>query len=596
MPGKLRGEIFVIAQHRLPCCNFRGETAGTTGFYAMVRRKSLPLKINPSFMEKILIISGLWLFCHSGYGAESSKSVLANKPKLVVGIVVDQMRADFIYRYWSKYGNDGFKRLVNDGFFFKNSHYNYVPTYTAPGHASIYTGTTPAVHGIIGNDWFDKTSNARLYCTEDSTVQAIGGSAKSGQMSPKNMLTTTIGDQLKLSNSSQSKVIGIALKDRGAILPAGHLADAAYWFDSATGNWMSSSYYMAQLPDWVNQFNQKNLAKTYLTQPWQTLLPIVDYTESLSDDNKFEETFKGESKPIFPHDLATLAASNDNFALLKATPFGNSFSKDFAIQAIQSEKLGKHSVTDMLAISFSATDYVGHQFAPQAVEVEDTYLRLDQDLAELLKFLDHWIGKDQVLVFLTADHGAMESPAYLASLKIPSGTIKAKELRTVLEKFLMDKYGDNLLLAYANQQVFLDHKKIAALKLSSPEIADSIAEFLMSINGVANTVTNTILNRTFFNSGINHYLQLGYNPQRSGDVMVTYQPGWIESESMKGTTHGSGYSYDTHVPLLWYGWKISAGQSLEAVEITDIATTLALLLDIQAPNGSFTKSLPLLLK
>lgn len=547
-------------------------------------------------MKKILIISGLWLFCHSGYAAESSKSGLANKPKLVVGIVVDQMRTDFIYRYWSKYSNDGFKRLVNNGFFFKNSHYNYVPTYTAPGHASIYTGTTPAVHGIIGNDWFDKTSNTRLYCTEDSTVQALGGSEKSGQMSPKNMLTTTIGDQLKLSNNNQSKVIGIALKDRGAILPAGHLANAAYWFDSATGNWISSSYYMAQLPDWVKQFNQKNLAKTYLNQPWQTLLPIAEYTESLSDDNKFEEAFNGESQPVFPHDLAKLATRNDNFGLLKATPFGNSFSKDFAIQAIQSEKLGKHPVTDMLAISFSATDYVGHQFAPQAVEVEDTYLRLDQDLAELLKFLDHWIGKDQVLLFLTADHGAAESPAYLASLKVPTGHIKRKELVTALEKLLQDKYGDNLLLDYSNQQVFLDYKKIVTLKLSPVEVTDAVAEFLMTINGVAATVSKTVLNTAAFNSGINHYIQSGYNPQRSGDVIVTYQPGWIESESMKGTTHGSGYNYDTHVPLLWYGWKISTGQSLEAVEITDIATTLALLLDIQAPNGSVGKSLPLLIK
>lgn len=547
-------------------------------------------------MKKVLIISLFWLFCHSAYAAEPSKSAFSGKPKLVVGIVVDQMRADFIYKYWPKYGNGGFKRLVNQGFFFKDSHYNYVPTYTGPGHASIYTGTTPAVHGIIANNWFDRVSNKKIYCTDDLEVHAVGGSEKSGQMSPKNMLTTTIGDQLKLSNNSRSKVIGIALKDRGAILPAGHLADAAYWFDSASGNWISSSYYMAQLPDWVNAFNHKKLTQSYLSQPWQTLRPVADYSESLSDDNNFEGAFKGETKPVFPHDLPTLVSTNGNFDLIKATPFGNSLTKDFAIQAIQAEKLGKHPVTDMLTVSFSATDYVGHQFAPNSVEVEDTYLRLDKDLAELLTFLDNWLGKQQILVFLTADHGAVESPAYLASLKIPAGNVKEKEISAGLKKLLVDKYGENLLSDYSNQQVFFNHQKIASLKLSESEVTDTAADFLMNFNGIAATVSKKALNNASFNAGINHYLQLGYNPQRSGDLMVTYAPGWIDSDKTTGTTHGSAYSYDTHVPLLWYGWKISAGESLQAVEITDIASTLALLLDIQAPNGSFGKSLPLLIK
>jgi predicted AlkP superfamily pyrophosphatase or phosphodiesterase len=548
-------------------------------------------------MKKILIALLLWLFCHAAYSAESFlNATLASKPKLVVGIVVDQMRADFIYKYWSKYGNGGFKRLVNEGFFFKNSQYNYVPTYTGPGHAAIYTGATPALNGIIANTWFDKITHKRMYCTDDITVHALGGTEKAGQMSPKNMLTTTIGDQLKLSNNGQSKVIGIALKDRGAILPAGHIANAAYWFDSATGEWMSSSYYMEQLPAWVTAFNNNGMAKAYLNKQWQPLLPLTDYRESLSDDNKFEGAFKGENKPVFPHDLPKLAAENDNFGLLRTTPFGNTLTKDFAVQAIQAEKLGKHTVTDMLTVSFSATDYVGHQFAPQSVEVEDTYLRLDQDLSELLQFLDTWLGKEQVLVFLTADHGVVESPAYLESLRIPAGSIKVKELAVELEKFLQEKYGENLLLNYSNQQVFLDVKKIQGLKLSVAEVENALADFLMTIKGVNEAVPKTVLASHYFNEGINHYIQLGYHPQRSGDVMVSYAPGWIEAEKATGTTHGSSYSYDTHVPLLWYGWKIANGQSLQTVEITDIATTIALLLDIQAPNGNFGKALPLLVK
>lgn len=545
-------------------------------------------------MKKIITI-GLFCCFTNSYATEI-KVTPANKPKLIVGIVVDQMRADFIYKYWSKYGKGGFKRLISEGFFFKNTHYNYVPTYTGPGHASIYTGATPAVHGIIANHWFDKAEGKNLYCTEDLTVQALGGSKKNGQMSPKNLLSTTIGDQLKLSNQQQSKVIGIALKDRGAILPAGYSANAAYWFDGNSGEWMSSNYYMPQLPRWVNNFNNKGLAHTYLATVWQTLLPLTDYSESLADDNSFEGAFKSEIKPVFPHNLAQLAADNENFGLLKITPFGNSLTKDFAIQAIQAENLGKNAATDLLAISFSATDYVGHQFAPNSVEVEDTYLRLDRDLAQLLTFLDRWLGKEQVLLFLTADHGVIENPGYLNSLKISAGNMSETRLKQAMQSFLQQRFNADLLRSYSNQQVFLHHAKMAELKLSRTEVENALAEFLLSVQGVANVVTRTALTQGFFGSGLNRYVQLGFHPQRSGDVMVNYAPGWIDSEKTTGTTHGSLYNYDTHVPLLWYGWKVAAGQSFQAVEITDIAPTLALLLDIEAPNGSFGQFMPLPLK
>ena len=519
-----------------------------------------------------------------------------HKPKLVVGIVVDQMRADFIYRYWSKYGQGGFKRLVSEGFFFKNTHYNYVPTYTGPGHATIYSGATPSVHGIIANNWFDKNLGEKIYCTDDLTVHALGGTEKAGQMSPKNLLTTTVGDQLKLASLQHSKVLGIALKDRGAILSAGHSANAAYWFDAKTGGWMSSDYYMKQLPNWVNSFNNNGLAKKYLSSVWQPLLPLSDYQESLTDDSVFEGKLKGEVKPVFPHDLAKLAVDNDNFGLLKTTPFGNSLTKEFAIAAIQAENLGKNAATDMLAISFSATDYVGHLFAPQSVEVEDTYLRLDRDLAQLLTFLDHWLGKEQVLVFLTADHGVAENPGYLQSLKIPTGNISETALGQAVQAFLREKFSADLLLSYSNQQVFLNQAKIAELSLSTVEVENAVANFLLKNKGVAGVVTRTALMQGSFAEKINQAIQSGYHLQRAGDVVVNYAPGWIDSEKITGTTHGSPYGYDTHVPLLWYGWKIAHGQSFQAVDITDIATTLSLLLDMEVPNGNFGKFMPLLLK
>ncbi len=548
-------------------------------------------------MKKNLLISLVLLcFVSNCQANDAPNTVLSKKPKLVIGIVIDQMRSDFVYRYWDKYGQGGFKRLVSQGYFFKNTHYNYVPTYTAPGHAAIYTGTTPVVHGIIANTWFDKISHKKVYCTDDLDVQALGGSKKAGQMSPKNLLTTTIGDQLKLATLQKAKVIGIALKDRGAILAAGHSANAAYWFDSASGAWMSSDYYMKKLPSWVNDFNQQGLARRYLAQSWQPLLPLAHYTESLADDNVFEAPFKGEAKPVFPHHLAKLAENNDTFGLLKSTPFGNSLTNAFAMKAIQAENLGKNAVTDMLTISFSATDYVGHQFAPQSIEVEDTYLRLDQELARLLSFLDSWLGKEQVLLFLTADHGVIENPSYLASLKIPAGNINESQITQAIQQFLHDKFAADLLLSYSNQQVFLDIAKLNTLKLSRTEVEKAVADFLLEQQGVASAITRTALQQGSDEKGLQRNTRLGHHLQRSGDVMVNYAPGWIDSTKKTGTTHGSPYNYDTHVPLFWYGWKVTQGQSFQAVEITDIATTLALLLDIEAPNGSFGQFMPLQLK
>ena len=310
------------------------------------------------------------------------------KPKLVVGIVVDQMRYDYIYRFWDKYSEGGFKRLVNNGFFCKNTNYNYVPTYTAPGHAAIYTGTTPAINGIVGNDWFDRALGKKIYCVVDTTVVGVGSISKEGKRSPANLLTSTITDELRLATNMKSKVIAISLKDRSAILPGGHTANAAYWFDGSNGNFISSTYYMKELPRWVVEFNEKKLPQKYLSQPWNTLLPIDQYTESLADDNPYETKFAGEQRPVFPHDLPVLMAKNKGMGLLLTTPFGNSLLLDFAKEVLYAESMGKAETPDFLAISFSATDYIGHAYGPNSIEVEDCYLRLDKDIAELLNMIE----------------------------------------------------------------------------------------------------------------------------------------------------------------------------------------------------------------
>lgn len=271
-----------------------------------------------------------------------------------------------------------------------------MPTYTAVGHTCVYTGSIPAYTGIIGNNWYDKATRANIYCTDDSTVTTVGSSSKAGKMSPDNLWVTTVTDELRLSNNFRSKVIGIALKDRGAILPAGHTANAAYWYDA--GKWISSSFYMDALPVWVNQFNAKDAAGTYMSQDWNTLLPMSKYDLSTADDKPYENTIKGEKSVTFPHKLSGISAA-DKYEAFKTTPFANSFTFDFAKAAIENEGLGKNSVTDFLTVSISSTDYIGHAFGPNSVEIEDCYLRLDNDIAGFLQYLDTKIGKGNYLVF-----------------------------------------------------------------------------------------------------------------------------------------------------------------------------------------------------
>ncbi|MES2397266.1 MAG: alkaline phosphatase PafA [Bacteroidota bacterium] len=543
----------------------------------------------------IACVFALSLFAQAPVKTEAAIAMPA-RPKLVVGIVVDQMRYDYIYRYWNKFGNDGFKRLVNEGFFCRNTNFNYVPTYTGPGHASIYTGTTPAVHGIIANDWYDKTTGKSLYCAGDKNSIGVGTTANEGKRSPVNMLTSTITDELRISSNMKSKVIGVALKDRSSILPAGHIANAAYWYDGSIGGFITSTYYMKELPIWVQEFNKKELAKKYLSQPWNTLLPLEMYTESLPDDNKYEFVAKGETKPVFPHNLPELMKANGGLNMIRNTPFGNSLTKDFAIDVMKNENLGKSEATDFLAVSFSSPDYIGHAYGPNSVEQEDDYIRLDKDLAELLKFIDEQVGKNNALIFLTADHAAPEVPSYLIDLKIPAGYVAESKVLKDLKDHLLKSYGDTLALSFENQQVFLNHAAIDNKKLELEKVQNEVAAFLLNAEGVAEVLTATTLNNASFTEGSRYLMQKGFNAKRSGDVLVNYLPGWVDGYSYTGTTHGSPYSYDTHVPLIFHGWNIRQGSSAEQVYITDVAATLAMMLNIQFPNGCTGKPISFLVK
>lgn len=529
--------------------------------------------------------------CFSQRAADQkiSEQLLENtssRPKLVVGIVVDQMRYDYLTRFENKFGEGGFKRMINEGFNCKNNHFNYVPTYTGPGHASVYTGTTPKYHGIIANYWYDKESKERVYCAGDSKVQSVGTKANSGQMSPHRMQTTTFGDENRLFTQMRGKTIGIAIKDRGAILPAGHTANAAYWFHGKDeGQWISSTFYMNELPKWVKDFNKEHSVSKYLTT-WNTLYDISTYTESGPDLNNFEGGFKGKETATFPYNLDDLKDKNEGYEILKATAFGNNLTTDFALAAIEGEQLGKDDYTDVLALSYSSPDYVGHNFGVNSKEVQDTYLRLDKDLERLLNYLDSHVGENNYTVFLTADHAAIDAPAYLQSVRIPAGYLDFKKTRERFNAFMEETYkASDLVENISNNQVFLNREKIKALGLNLQNVQEAIVNELISYKNVDKVYSATTMSTTQFNTGIESLMQMGYNQKRSGDVLIVPDPSFI-SYSRTGSTHGSGLNHDTHVPLLFFGKGIEKGETLQKTSITDIAPTMSALLGTSFPNGS----------
>ena len=522
------------------------------------------------------------------------------RPKLVVGIVVDQMRWDYLYRYYARYQSNGFKRLLNEGYSCENTQVDYIPTVTAAGHTCIYTGSVPALTGIAGNDWIIQATGKGTYCTADTTVQTVGSTSKAGQMSPRNLLTTTVTDELKLATNFRSKVIGIALKDRGGILPAGHTADAAYWFDDKTGNWITSTYYMADLPQWVKDFNDQKLAETYLKLDWNTLYPIETYVQSTPDNSKYEGKFKGTDAPTLP--VKTSALYKGNLGLIRATPYGNTLTLDFAIAAINAEQLGQHAVTDFLAVSLSSPDYIGHQFGVNAVEIEDNYLRLDREIANFLVYLDAKVGKGNYTVFLTADHGAAHNTAFLNDHNIPAGVWDDGAVLNGLNKVLMEKYKAQPVVRSLNDyQVNLNYQVITDQHLDEEEIKKDCISYLLTQPAIAFAVDMKKAETAAVPEELRERIVNGYNIANSGEIQIILKPGWFTGHGSAdggptGTTHGTWNPYDSHIPLVFMGWGINHGSLNRETHMTDIAPTIAALLHIQAPNGNIGKPISEVLK
>ncbi|MEO6406091.1 MAG: alkaline phosphatase PafA [Ferruginibacter sp.] len=538
--------------------------------------------------SKILFIAFLTLINNCNIQAQSKTVSFdqvneINRPKLVIGLVVDQMRWDYLYRYYNRYSKGGFKRLMHQGYNFQNTFIPYVPAVTAAGHTCIYTGSVPAVHGMVGNDWVENNTGKIMYCAQDDSVKSVGSISLEGKMSPKNMQVTTVADELRLATNFRSRTFGIALKDRGGIFPAGHSGNAAYWFEDASGNWITSTYYMQALPKWVSDFNNNRLTDKYMQNDWNLLYPASTYIQSTADNKMYEKTLPHETTRTFPHTYKSLIGKS--YYTFRINPFGNTLTLDFATSLIKSESLGKTADTDMLCISLSSTDYIGHRYGPNSMEIEDTYLRLDKDIEKFLNTLDAQVGKGNYLLFLTADHGAPNNPAFMQENKLPGGNLNAKSMIPDMNQMLKKQFGrDSLVKKIYEYQVYLNNALIDSLKLNRAAIKTTLVQFLLSKPEVQQAFDYSEFDKVIMPARIKEMFAKGYFRNRSGEVQFILKPQYHDVD-WAGTEHGTWYPYDTHIPLIFFGWNINPGKTYREVYMTDIAPTLSALLNIQQPGG-----------
>lgn len=539
--------------------------------------------IRKSIAAIIIIFSGfITLYGQGAY-------LPPEKPTLIVGIVVEQLRFDQIERFRDKFSDNGIKKLINEGTFFRNASFDYMLTQSAPGFSTIATGTEPSYHGITSDSWYLPMKNEFIYCTKDISVNPLGGSYESGLHSPVNLNASTFADELKIATGRKSKVFSVGVKEYSAILSAGHAADGVFWYDNQSGTWMSSTYYANALPAWVNDFNAMLYSETYLNSQWNLLRQPSDYSACLPDSNKFESGFNGINH--FPYDINKLSRMEGkktvrNFAFLKETPFSDSYTTDFAIRLIEKEGLGRDEVTDFLAVCYSSTDYIGHRFGPFSVETGDAILRLDKNIETLLNYLNDNLEKKNILVFFTSTHGVAEIPTVMKDIKIPAGYFMQNQALQLLRSYLNAVYGEgDWVKGFFERQVYLNRALIESSKVPLEEIQKKTARFLTEFSGVASAYPYYAFEANDFGNGHLRRIVNNFSPQRSGDVIVILNPGWVEKEGEQLTNHNSPYEYDSHVPLIWYGWSVNRATVMRKVNITDIAATLSSLCRVPYPNA-----------
>jgi hypothetical protein len=524
-------------------------------------------------------------------------AVASVKPKLVLVIMVDQFRYDFLERFEDLFGKDGFRRLMNEGAFFTNANYDYVPTYTAPGHAAVHTGSVPAQNGIVGNEWFDRVTGKRRIMVSDLEVRNVtmaGVQSQTGAPSPRILIGTTIGDQIRLSENFRSKVIALSQKDRSAVLPGGQHPNGAYWFQTSDGTYITSDYYYKQLPAWVQEFNKKNSPDKYFGMKWEKSLPESAYARAQAEKLPMTKSSLGES---FPY---TITGGLDKpgpryYSTFELSPFASEHLAGLAKAAIEAESLGADEFPDLLSVSFSTPDLVGHTYGPDSQEIVDTYARLDKVIADLLNFVDRKIGLQNTIIAMTGDHGVSPIPEYVSKMGLDGARLSGQAVVTAVNKALNDKFGkdEKWVQAFVNEQIYVDPKLVASNKTTQEEVERIIGEAAITIPGVINYFTRTqIINGNMPQTALARRVTNGFNRLRSGDVWVITKPFSFFSEGGLGTTHGSSYNYDTHVPVIFFGKGVTKGRYSIECSPSDIAPTLASLLRIEMPSNRYGQVLP----
>ncbi|MEQ1860151.1 MAG: alkaline phosphatase family protein [Chthoniobacteraceae bacterium] len=510
----------------------------------------------------------------------------AAPPKLVVAIIVDQLRYDYLDRFHDQFVEGGFRLLMEQGAFMTSAQYNYSPTITGPGHATFLSGAPPAMHGIIGNEWFDKQARKSASCVSDPDVQGVGASGEECNRSPRRFIGSNFADEMRLR--FRSKVVGVSIKDRAAILPAGKKPAGAYWFDSPSGNFITSTYYMTELPAWVREFNGRKRPAAFVGQTWKRLLDPSAY--HWPDEAPGEGVMPREKTPTFDH--VVHPSPTEGFETIVATPFGNQLLAEFALAAFEGEALGTGPQPDLLTISFSSTDVAGHRFGPYSQEIQDVMLRLDRELATFFAALDKKIGMKNVTVVLSADHGVAPAPEFASAQGLDGQRIDLAPLMADLQAKLVERFGAGnflLLPRLADSQLYFDHDALRARQIEVEAVAVFIREWALSSGKFQAAYTRWQLLDGRTPGVIGQRVFNGYHPERSGDMVLILKPYALPGTQKSGTTHGSPYAYDTQVPVIFYGAAFKPGRFADEFYITDIAPTLCAALRVSVPSGSIGK-------
>ncbi len=527
-------------------------------------------------------------------------------PRLILQITVDALRGDLPTRYYDRLGKDGFRYLLDAGTVYSNAHHRHANTETIVGHTTLATGADPSVHGMIGNVWLDRGSGELRYNVEDARYPVLSEgagvdkkteidptqkTARSDGRSPSAILVSTFSDELTLAQGGKSKVFGVSVKDRGAISMAGHTGKA-FWFSKSTGEFITSSFYYDQYPKWVTQWNAQKPVSKYSGQSWQLMHDQSSYLFGAADDRPYETALPGYGR-TFPHPFGKREGKYFT-TFLTISPAGDELTLDFAKALIENEGLGRDAIPDYLAVSFSSTDYVGHLFGPSSLESEDNILRLDRTLAELFRFVDAEIGLDKTLIVLSADHGGPEAPGYLKELGFeadyidPKSFDKAGAIEKLKQRFGI---GEELITTYYHPYVYLNRKVIAEKRLNQAEVELAVAGEVTRFDGVALAVSSSALRAGRVpDTPLMKSILRNYNATRSGDVYVVFEPNRFINDFdglSVATTHGSPWTYDTYVPIIFAGMGIPAQRISRRVHTVDIAPTLSLLVGAKPPTGAF---------